>query len=175
MTCCFFKWTHHSINHSSFFLFFNLEMRTVIQNTEQPVNLAPLTSTLSTSFPGWTSQESCFRELRSPSAVEMLFPCKNPPVLSLLLSSSWEASHLCKLWKAIDKRKGMTFAIPSVFCACSMKCEFIWEFLCQLHWWFVSTESFSFRVGKNWGGDPGSPVLLFSRLPVSSSGNIFFS
>lgn len=53
------------------------------------------------------------RAARSPSAVEMLFPCKNPPVLSLLLSSSWEASHLCKLWKAIDKRKGMTFASGS--------------------------------------------------------------
>ena len=113
VTCWFFKWAHHSIKHSSFFLFFNPEMRTVIQNTEQPLNLAPLTSTLSTSFPGWTSQESCFRELRSPSAVEMLFPCKNPPVLSLLLSSSWEASHLRKLWKAIDKRKGMTFASGS--------------------------------------------------------------
>lgn len=34
----------------------------------------------------------------------------NLPVLSILLSSSWEASHLCKLWKTIDKRKGMAFA-----------------------------------------------------------------
>lgn len=34
----------------------------------------------------------------------------NLPALSIQLSSSWEASHLCKLWKTIDKRKGMAFA-----------------------------------------------------------------
>lgn len=63
---------------------------------------------------------------------------------------------------------------PSFVCVL-LKCEVIWVSVSATLMVCEYFESFSFRAGKNWGGDSGSPVLLFSHLPVSSSGNTFFS
>lgn len=61
---------------------------------------------------------------------------------------------------------------PSFVCVL-LKYEVIWVSVSATLMVCEYFESFSFKVGKNWGGDSGSPVLLFSHLPVSFSGNTF--
>ena len=53
---------------------------------------------------------------------------------------------------------------PSFVCVL-LKCEVIWVSVSATLMVCEYFESFSFRAGKNWGGDSGSPVLLFSHLP----------